>query len=76
MDTLCNRDQSWINNLKSFTDHFKTGNDFQLDLRESMEALAQKQDELLKGNDNMVVPMVIPPPLEHSNKEPKTLPNL
>ena len=35
-----------------------------------MEALAQKQEELLKGNDSMVVPMVIPPPREHSSQEP------
>ena len=35
-----------------------------------MEALAQKQEKLLKGNDSMVVPMVIPPLLVHSSQEP------
>ena len=45
IDTLSNRDQLWLNSLKSFTNHLKAINDFQLDLRRSMESLAQKQDE-------------------------------
>ena len=28
METLLNRDQLWLNRLKSFTDHLKTVNDF------------------------------------------------
>ena len=72
MHTMSNKDQLWLNSLKSFTDHLKTISDFQLDLRESMEALAQKQEELLKGNDSMVVPMAIPSPLEHSSQEQAT----
>ena len=34
-----------------------------------MESLAKKQDELLMGNYYMVVPLVIPPPLELSSQE-------
>ena len=70
IDTFSNKDQSWLNRLKSFIDHLKTINDFQLDLRESMESLTQKKHELLKGNDSMVVRLVITPPPEHSSQEP------
>ena len=70
IDTLLNRDQLGLNYLNSFTNNLKTINDFQLNLRESMKSLAQKRDELVRGNDSKVVPLAIPPPPEHSSQEP------